>query len=120
MIMMFVNDFYSCIFRASKMSNYLMVAAIDFGTTYSGYAFSTISNFKLDPLKIHVNQAWNACIVIVSFQTDLNKNDHDVCFPVPIMHNLSLLHTQKILFPSVHQEGDKSAFSRTDVVFLSL
>ena len=54
------NDFYSCIFRASKMSNCLMVAAIDFGTTYSGYAFSTISNFKLDPLKIHVNQAWNA------------------------------------------------------------
>ena len=54
------NDFYSCIFRASKMSNYLMVAAIDFGTTYSGYAFSTISNFKLDPLKIHANQAWNA------------------------------------------------------------
>ena len=42
------------------MSDYLMVAAIDFGTTYSGYAFSTISNFKLDPLKIHANQAWNA------------------------------------------------------------
>jgi len=39
------------------MSDYLMVAAIDFGTTYSGYAFSTISNFKLDPLKIHANQA---------------------------------------------------------------
>ena len=42
------------------MSDYLLVAAIDFGTTYSGYAFSTISNFKLDPLKIHANQAWNA------------------------------------------------------------
>jgi hypothetical protein len=54
------NDFYLCIFRASKMSDYVMVAAIDFGTTYSGYAFSTISNFKLDPLKIHANQAWNA------------------------------------------------------------
>jgi len=38
------------------MSDYLMVAAIDFGTTYSGYAFSTISNFKLDPLKIHPSQ----------------------------------------------------------------
>jgi hypothetical protein len=54
------SDFYLCSFRASKMSEYLMVAAIDFGTTYSGYAFSTISNFKLDPLKIHANQAWNA------------------------------------------------------------
>ena len=42
------------------MSDYLMVAAIDFGTAYSGYAFSTIANFKLDPLKIHANQAWNA------------------------------------------------------------
>ena len=42
------------------MSNCVIVAAIDFGTTYSGYAFSTISNFKLDPLKIHANQAWNA------------------------------------------------------------
>ncbi|XP_076100919.1 heat shock 70 kDa protein 12A-like [Mytilus galloprovincialis] len=42
------------------MSDHLLVAAIDFGTTYSGYAFSTIANFKLDPLKIHANQAWNA------------------------------------------------------------
>jgi len=47
-------------FRAIKMSNYLMVAAIDFGTIYSGYAFSTISNFKLDHLKIHASQPWNA------------------------------------------------------------
>lgn len=37
-----------------------MVAAIDFGTTYSGYAFSTRSDYKTDPLKIHANQAWNA------------------------------------------------------------
>ena len=36
-----------------------MVAALDFGTTYSGYAFSTISDFKRDPLKIHMNPAWN-------------------------------------------------------------
>jgi hypothetical protein len=42
------------------MSGYTLVAAIDFGTTYSGYAFSTISNFKHDPSKIYANQAWNA------------------------------------------------------------
>jgi hypothetical protein len=54
------SDFYICIFRADKMSDYLMVAAIDLGTTFSGYTFSTIANFKLDPLKIHANQAWNA------------------------------------------------------------
>ncbi|XP_063409591.1 heat shock 70 kDa protein 12B-like [Mytilus trossulus] len=41
-------------------SDHLLVAAIDFGTTYSGYAFSTKSDFKKDPLKIHANQAWNA------------------------------------------------------------
>ena len=47
-------------FRASKMTRYLMVAAIDFGTTNSRYAISTISTFKLDSLKIHSNHAWNA------------------------------------------------------------
>ncbi|VDI52481.1 Hypothetical predicted protein [Mytilus galloprovincialis] len=36
------------------------VTAIDFGTTYSGYAFSMRHEFKTDPLKIHANQAWNS------------------------------------------------------------
>ncbi|CAG2206558.1 unnamed protein product [Mytilus edulis] len=40
--------------------NYLIVAAIDFGTTYSGYAFSTRSDFKKNPLQIQANHAWNA------------------------------------------------------------
>lgn len=40
--------------------DYLLVAAIDFGTTYSGYAFSMRDEFQKDPLKIHTNQAWNA------------------------------------------------------------
>jgi hypothetical protein len=37
-----------------------MVVAIDFGTSYSGYAFSTRNDFQRDPLKIHANQAWNS------------------------------------------------------------
>ena len=37
-----------------------MVAALDFGTTYSGYAFSMLHEFKENPLKIHANQAWNS------------------------------------------------------------
>ncbi|XP_071146597.1 heat shock 70 kDa protein 12A-like [Mytilus edulis] len=41
-------------------SNHLMVAAIDFGTTYSGYAFSMRSDFKEQPLNIIANQSWNA------------------------------------------------------------
>lgn len=34
------------------MPDNLIVLAIDFGTTYSGYAFS----FKSDPTRIHTNQ----------------------------------------------------------------
>lgn len=37
----------------------LFVAAIDFGTTFSGYAFSSYDDFKTDPLKIITN-VWNA------------------------------------------------------------
>lgn len=40
--------------------NYLMVAAIDFGTTYSGYAFSFRNDFKIDPLKIQSNPVWKS------------------------------------------------------------
>jgi len=32
--------------------NFLLVAAIDFGTAYSGYAFSSREDFKRDPLKV--------------------------------------------------------------------
>ena len=39
-------------------TDYLIVAAIDFGTTFSGYAFSTRADFEKDPLKISANQAW--------------------------------------------------------------
>lgn len=44
----------------SSNSNYLLVAAIDFGTTYSGYAFSMKDTFNNEPMTIHTNQAWNA------------------------------------------------------------
>lgn len=37
-----------------------LVAAIDFGTMYSGYAFSVRESFQKDPLSINVNQVWNA------------------------------------------------------------
>ena len=45
---------------ASLTENYLYVAAIDFGTTYSGYAFSLRDDFKKDPLNIVANQTWIA------------------------------------------------------------
>lgn len=39
--------------------NYLLVAAIDFGTAYSGYAFSRVDDFKKDPLKVQ-SHTWKA------------------------------------------------------------
>ncbi|XP_021367114.1 heat shock 70 kDa protein 12B-like [Mizuhopecten yessoensis] len=36
--------------------NYLLVAAIDFGTTYSGYAFSTKHDFRTDPTQMSLVQ----------------------------------------------------------------
>ena len=41
-------------------SDILMVAAIDFGTTYSGYAYSLKGEYNKDKLNIHANQAWNS------------------------------------------------------------
>lgn len=39
----------------SSSEERLLVAAIDFGTAYSRYAFSFRSDYLLDPLKIEVN-----------------------------------------------------------------
>jgi hypothetical protein len=41
---------------SSKQDDYLLVAAIDFGTTYSGYAFSTRIDFTRDPTKAYLKQ----------------------------------------------------------------
>lgn len=38
----------------------LLIAAIDFGTTLSGYAFSFENDYKMDPLKISTNPYWVA------------------------------------------------------------
>ncbi|XP_060064371.1 heat shock 70 kDa protein 12B-like [Ylistrum balloti] len=43
----------------ASSGQHLLVAAIDFGTTYSGYAFSFIHDFERDPLKISAN-SWAA------------------------------------------------------------
>jgi len=39
--------------------DYLIVAAIDFGTTFSGYAFSFLHDYQRDPLKVCANN-WAA------------------------------------------------------------
>ncbi|XP_052795200.1 heat shock 70 kDa protein 12A-like [Mya arenaria] len=40
----------------TKAKNTIVTAAIDFGTTYTGYAFSFKHEFKKDPLKINANE----------------------------------------------------------------
>uniref|UniRef100_K1QU68 Heat shock 70 kDa protein 12B n=1 Tax=Magallana gigas TaxID=29159 RepID=K1QU68_MAGGI len=40
----------------SKQNSYLLVAAIDFGTTYSGYAFSTRYDFQRNPTNTFLKQ----------------------------------------------------------------
>lgn len=40
----------------AKPENYLFVVSLDIGTTYSGYAFSSRSDFNDNPLSIHTIQ----------------------------------------------------------------
>ena len=45
--------------------DYVMVAAIDFGTTFSGYACS----FKSDQNKIFMNKSWGQNVGFMSYKT---------------------------------------------------
>ncbi|XP_053400410.1 heat shock 70 kDa protein 12A-like [Mercenaria mercenaria] len=64
--------------------DYLLVAAIDFGTAYSGYAFSTRGDYNRDPLKVSAN-TWGAGN-LMSLKTstcvlfDKNKKFHSFGF----------------------------------------
>lgn len=51
------------------MSEHLIVVAIDFGTTYSGYAFSLGVEFASQPTKISSNKPWAASQGLVSHKT---------------------------------------------------
>ena len=56
---LFVND------KRESNPTYTMVAAIDFGTTYSGYAFS----FKSTPDEVRMNKNWGASLGQQSLKT---------------------------------------------------
>lgn len=43
-----------------KKEDALAVVAIDFGTTYSGYAYSFRDEYKKDHAKIYSNEAWQS------------------------------------------------------------
>lgn len=44
----------------SDKKDKMLVAAIDFGTTFSGYAFSFKHEYQADPSKVSTNQSWIA------------------------------------------------------------
>ena len=52
---------------ASRLGDRLLVAAIDFGTAFSGYAFS----FKSDPMKIQTNASWSQRLVSLKTPTSV-------------------------------------------------
>lgn len=70
---------------ATALHGRLQVAAIDFGTTYSGYAFSFRSDFLEDPLKIITNN-WKTGANAVSLKCpscilfDPNRKFHSFGF----------------------------------------
>ncbi|KAL5011778.1 hypothetical protein ScPMuIL_010329 [Solemya velum] len=45
---------------ASCSDDVILVAAIDFGTTYSGYAFSFKHEYQIDPMRIQTNNSWTS------------------------------------------------------------
>ena len=51
-----MNDVTLFFFSSYKIMDCLMVAAIDFGTSYSGYAFSTRYEFEKDPVKVSTTE----------------------------------------------------------------
>lgn len=54
---------------SDKQINYLLVAAIDFGTTYSGYAFSTRNDFKTDPTNAFLKEWVDPTSAMISYKT---------------------------------------------------
>ena len=52
---------------ASRLGDRLLVAAIDFGTAFSGYAFS----FKSEPMKIQTNASWSQRLVSLKTPTSV-------------------------------------------------
>lgn len=49
--------------------NYLFVVSLDFGTTFSGYAFSSRNDFQENPIKIQTNQEWKSRGTLISLKT---------------------------------------------------
>lgn len=86
--------------------NYLFVVALDFGTTYSGYAFSSRNDFAQNPLKINVNPEWKAGgSPLISFKTPtsilLRKDGSFVAFGYKaedMFYSESEEHKDDILF----------------------
>ena len=58
---------------ASAIKDRLIVAAIDFGTTYSGYAYSFYHDFREDPLRITTNY-WDRTTSVCWFSLFIHEH----------------------------------------------
>ena len=79
----------------SYKSDIIVVAAIDFGTSFSGYAFSFKSWFEKDPTHIVTNSIW------VSGQTNLFSLKTPTCVllkPDKLFHSFGYLSYTCILY----------------------
>ena len=54
----------------SRLGDRMLAAAIDFGTAFSGYAFS----FKSEPMKIQTNASWSQRLVSLKTPTSVLVN----------------------------------------------
>ncbi|XP_060574349.1 heat shock 70 kDa protein 12A-like [Ruditapes philippinarum] len=66
-------------------SGKVLVAAINFGTTFSGYAFSFNHDYEIDPTKVTINQVWKTgSFTRISLKTPtillLDNKKHFVAF----------------------------------------
>ena len=62
-----------------SMCDTLMVVAIDLGTTFSGYAFSTTAEFKDNPLTFHANQVCKTGSCSLKFPTCILFDQNKTC-----------------------------------------
>lgn len=59
-----------CSHKSKRKDPYLLVVAIDFGTSYSGYAYSTRDDFLTDASKVFTNQPCNSNVQnMLSYKT---------------------------------------------------
>uniref|UniRef100_A0AAU0MT83 Heat shock protein family A member 12 variant X6 n=1 Tax=Urechis unicinctus TaxID=6432 RepID=A0AAU0MT83_UREUN len=97
--------------------SHLLVAAIDFGTTYSGYAFSAVS--KKDDIRVYTD--WGNVVAVPSAQKTptvvLMRNEGNKClaFGYDALHDYSELDEDEIDGYSIYQKFKMSLHTTKNI-----